>query len=308
MRIVPPPHLFASLDSVLNAFRTANAIVTRNVSVPRCEPLGAESVAQTFNAHGTWSGTPGTTEYSYGGMCEVDNDCPFSFICNPLTSGCIPAADFNSPCSGSSTCPEGPNGEVLVCDAALNLCLPAPLCRSDVNCCGGETFTCDTGASVCRPPLSDCTPPAAVTAECPFEPKEQAECLDGRFCSPQGACVQCLCNADCNPNNDNGLSCNVATGLCQSDDFCDGPEDCPEGQSCDTQANRCHPVCPPEGCPAGEFCDEDDNICRSNANRPCVPDTFEPNNSLEAAVTQRLCFAAARPRSDHPDRGPVSLR
>lgn len=251
-----------------------------------CVPIGATSDADKINAHGNWQGTPGQANYSFKGYCDGNDDCLLGQICNPFTSACILVADYQTGCNTRGECPAG-----LACNPANNKCIPAALCSTTRNCCDTAGFACDTGASLCLPQVIECTPPAPseVTSECPMQPRLTDECQSGRFCAPSGKCVQCVCDGDCDAGS--GLPyCYGALGRCVPEGFCTRAEECGQGQACDTRANFCADACDSnDDCDlASEFCDTTDHVCRPVSDRPCVPDTFEPNDSRATAQSRAV--------------------
>lgn len=260
-----------------------------------CAPLGASAPHQTLNAHGNWTGTPGTTNYIYKNACEVHDDCGIGQICNPLTRGCITASLFAQTCDpqDNDTCPLGPQGETLVCDATSQRCLPSPTCLLTHNCCTQDNLVCDTSANICRAIADECTPPAELTSTCPFLPKDQDTCLTGNFCSEAGTCVQCTCDADCGSDSSPSLKCHLPTSTCKPLDYCSVPSDCHQpSQSCDTQNNTCAPACSEAtataDCGADFFCHPEDKVCRSKSELPCSNDAFYPNRSAATAANLTL--------------------
>ncbi len=253
-----------------------------------CEPLGASGSSTQLNAHGNWSGNPGTDGYTYNGTCEIDSDCGFGQRCNPLTAGCIVAADFVSACGNGQECPPGPHGELLVCEPTSNLCFPAAACDTTNNCCGMENFRCDETATMCRPIASECTPPETITSECPFEPRLTDECEPGTFCGPMGECVACVCDGDCSV----GQKCYPATMSCKALDYCENDGECGDGQTCDEGSRTCVPFCDESNeatvCDEGYYCDLNENLCAPLSDRPCTPDEYAPNGSAESAANITL--------------------
>ena len=253
-----------------------------------CEPLGVSDGADLLNAHGNWSGTPGNSDYTYNGTCAVDSDCGFGQRCNPLTAGCIVAADFVTDCGNGQDCPPGPHGELLVCEPTNDLCFPAATCDTTNNCCGMENFRCDETATMCRPIASECTPPETITSECPFEPRLTDECEPGTFCGPMGECVACVCDGDCSV----GQKCYASTMSCKALDYCENNGECPSGQTCDEDSRTCVAFCDAsnesEVCDEGYYCDLDENLCAPLSDRPCTPDEFAPNQSAETASSLTL--------------------
>lgn len=248
-----------------------------------CEPLGADNSAHQLNAHGNWSGTPGSGDYVYNGTCEIDADCGVGQRCNPLTAGCILAADFAAPCANGESCPAGPHGELLVCEPMSRLCFPAARCDTTANCCGMDNFRCDEGASMCRPIGSECTPPDTITNDCPFEPRLSQECDPGTFCGPMGECVACVCNGDCAV----GQKCYAATASCKSVDYCENDGECGSGLTCDEDSRSCVSYCDATNeatvCPEEYYCNLSENFCEPLADRPCTPDEHAPNHSPQTA-------------------------
>ncbi|MED5465778.1 MAG: hypothetical protein VX699_14095, partial [Myxococcota bacterium] len=260
-----------------------------------CVPLGASAPHQTLNAHGNWSGTPGQTNYTYKGACNIHEDCGIGQICNPLTRGCITASLFSEACDpeDNDTCPLGPQGETLVCDTTSQRCLPSPTCLLTHNCCTQDNLVCDTSANVCRTIADECTPPTELTSTCPFLPKDQDTCLTGSFCSEAGTCVQCTCDADCGDNDAPSLKCHLPTSTCKPLDYCSVASDCDQStQSCDTQNNTCAPACAEAtataDCGPDFFCHPEDKVCRSKSELPCSNDSFYPNHSAATAATLTL--------------------
>ncbi len=255
-----------------------------------CSPLGVvpellgipgDTLPDPTNAHGVWSGTPGTQDYRFVGFCNATSDCATGQVCNSLTRGCVSASAFPDFCESSDECPAG-----LLCDPANNLCLPAALCLSTSNCCGLPDVSCqgfgDSGASLCLPVGDECTPPGPgeLTSTCPQLPVIRGECLAGEFCNPDGRCVQCGCNADCEGT---GFPlCDTTEGRCVG---CLSDEDCSGGETCDPLVQLCRATCENNSdCPFGEFCDTQDNVCRSAQDLPCVQDNNEPNQTLSEAT------------------------
>lgn len=253
-----------------------------------CEPLGASDGADLLNAHGTWSGTPGNDDYTYNGTCEVDSDCGFGQRCNPLTAGCVVAADFVTDCGNGQDCPPGPHGELLVCEPSTNLCLPAAACETTNNCCGMDNFRCDETAAMCRPIASECTPPDTISSDCPFEPRLTDECEPGTFCGPMGECVACVCDGDCSV----GQKCYASTMSCKALDYCENNGECASGQTCDEDSRTCVAFCDAtnesEVCDEGYYCDLAENLCAPLSDRPCTPDEFAPNQSADTASSLTL--------------------
>lgn len=260
--------------------------------VPELLGISGETLPDPTNAHGVWRGAPGTDAYRFVGFCNSTSDCPTGEVCNSLTRGCVSASAFPNICESSDECPSG-----LLCDPANSLCLPAALCLSNANCCGLPDVSCqafgDSGASLCLPVGDECTPPAAsdLTSQCPQLPVIQAECLTGEFCNPDGRCVQCGCDADCDGT---GFPiCDVTDGSCVG---CLGDEDCGSGETCDPQVQLCRETCTTNSdCPFGEFCDPEDSVCRSAQDLPCVQDTNEPNQTLEQAIDGAFSLAVPAP-------------
>ncbi len=256
-----------------------------------CVPLGADDEAQSTNAHGNWLGKPGEASYTFVDLCQSDDDCDIGELCNPLTGGCLVAADYQTSCTLNPSCPAGPNGEYLVCEPITKRCLPAGRCTADYNCCGATSihppngeFRCDPSLSVCRPPANDCDPPTELTSSCPQQPKASNGCDGGLFCTPLGECVQCTCDADCQ----GGLVCYQQRRVCVSVGYCERSTDCDPGQSCDTRAALCKSTCgKDEDCSdPHNYCYTLDHVCRPRTELPCQADLYDTpsNNTPEDAL------------------------
>lgn len=254
-----------------------------------CAPLGAADASRAASAHGNWRGAPGAAAYASLGLCVTDTSCGFGELCNPLTAGCVRAADYQDPCPQRGDCPAGPRGEVLACAPALGRCLPAPACKTGHNCCGAA-LACDAGAGLCRPLRGECDPPAALTSTCPAAPRLTTGCPVGSFCSTLGACIGCGCDADCSA----GQRCWAATSRCVAGDHCEQATDCAAPQACDRAAQACVAACVGDGdCALREWCNPDDHVCRPRSEAPCAPDEWDTggNDTPDAALAQ----AAALP-------------
>ncbi|MBI5511721.1 MAG: PPC domain-containing protein [Deltaproteobacteria bacterium] len=249
-----------------------------------CVPLGAPDAAHADNAHGNWRETPGTPGYTFVDSCTSNDHCNIGEICNPFTGGCITAALFQVSCGLDGKC-DGNNA----CDPVSRKCLPAALCETSHNCCGIEEFACgSTVPKVCEHIRTECTPPAEdqITARCPFAPKNQDACTTGLWCSDLGRCVQCLCDADCGEST-SLPRCYGPTGRCVSLDFCTAASECTTpGTACDRRNRICKPACSDDTqCEQGlEYCDPGDSVCRFLSERPCSPDAYEPNQTIEGAA------------------------
>ncbi|MEL6548187.1 MAG: hypothetical protein AAFQ82_26405, partial [Myxococcota bacterium] len=232
------------------------------------------------NAHGVWSGEPGTSTYRFNGLCSENSDCEGAFqLCNPLTRGCVSSAEFNTACTSSDDC----DGE-LVCEETTGLCLPAALCRTTENCCGVANVSCQAtstpSVSLCLAIGDECTPPepGELTNECPATPIIQNECLQGEFCNANGLCVQCGCDADCASDFP---VCDVSEGRCVG---CLGAGDCDSGETCDPLTSTCQQACASSNeCPSNEFCEPTLGVCRAQSTE-CVADENEPNGTVQEAV------------------------
>lgn len=273
-----------------------------------CIQLASADSAKALHAHGRWDGTPDASgSGAVDRPCEADEDCGVGELCNPFTGGCVVAADFRSRCGPGGSCEDAePSGVVLACDTTSSRCLPAGLCWVDGqrlatdpeydphrNCCDVSTFVCTAsdGEGFCVPRQQECTPPAEVTNACPMQPREQAGCAPGLFCSLAGRCVQCTCDTDCDQTG--GLRCYAPTGRCVAADFCTQAAECDAGQSCDTTLEQCRPRCSADNqCDGGEYCrtttyveePEADYVCRPRSELPCPTDEYEPNQTAADAL------------------------
>lgn len=251
-----------------------------------CLPLAGPD--HSSNGHGNWQSLGDNRGQQFLGVCESDDQCSLGEICNPLTRGCISAASYLIACDSSNNCPAGQSGEILTCDAQSRLCLPAPACRSEANCCGNTTLSCDANAGVCLARHDECQPPPQVTDQCPFAPRSDIGCENrpDTFCSNLGRCVECVCDADCDPQT--GMSrCYATSGRCVTQDYCENTSDCSiAGNNCDVVRRLCVPACTlDEQCPNGAYCESTLQVCRAWTDRACVNDSFEPNNSADQALS-----------------------
>ena len=175
-----------------------------------CEALGASNPNEAPNAHGNWIGSPGNEDYIFVDRCLEDSDCSLGELCNTATGGCVLAADYPESCSSDLDCPRGPEGEILSCDTARSLCLPAAKCEDNQQCCDRSGVVCSQTQGLCLPLQDECTPTPGDELEstCPLSPQTD-ECPDGLFCSNDGQCVQCQCDDDCGSP---ALKCRIYDG------------------------------------------------------------------------------------------------
>ncbi len=322
-----------------------------------CTAFGAPSSDLALNAHGNWTGTPGSETYAFEDFCRQDSDCTAGRLCNPFTAGCVIAADFDTPCDAANPCTL-PN---TACAPGIARCLPAGLCVSDYHCteglcaadgdcaagevCNALTAACVTAAlfttpcaggcallgpagellacdkshnlclpaprlacgcgPVCREKKAECSPVAVLDACCPASPRPQtAFCAVGEFCSPHGECVQCLCDGDCPLSG----RCHPVSGKCVADNFCSTAEECDSLlESCDRADQVCKPRCDDDGdCETDEYCktvpyvqpSQQDFVCRPRAELPCLPDSFEPNQTADEALANARALPLPTPGND----------
>ncbi len=215
----------------------------------------------------------------------LGNCCKLGFFCDIYSGRCLKVADYTRSCTTENPCPDGE-----VCDIYHNVCVPQPSCASQYNCCtvdekiAGLPMACSLSTGRCNDYEIVCTPPAEPTSRCPYLPKEEDECDSGKFCVDPGICVQCTCDADC-PKGSN-LVCNLATGLCKSPYSCQVNGDCnSNSQLCDPTIGRCVTKCTFDfECGYEEYCEKSLNMCRPESQRPCQPDSYEPNDDKNSAA------------------------
>ena len=272
-----------------------------------CAPLGATmapSSGYEANAHGIWEGVAGEDSYTFVKTCSSDQDCTIGQLCNPLTKGCVDAASYQVACSViTDVCP---SGQACATSISNPVCLPTALCQTQSNCYGDPDLICgatDGSTGLCIPDQNECTPPATLTSTCPLLPRELGGDCNGEnccsapaFCSHFGACVECVCDADCAPDGSgNNTKCYLADNTCRPADYCVDSTECADGQSCDTENKKCSATCTPETvsqvCSDVEFCNTVFGVCRPLTELPCAADDWEPNDTKEEASSANIALS-----------------
>ena len=263
------------------------------------------------NAHGNWIGSPGNEDYIFVDRCLEDSDCSLGELCNTATGGCVLAADYPESCSSDLDCPRGPEGEILSCDTARSLCLPAAKCEDNQQCCDRSGVVCSQTQGLCLPLQDECTPTPGDELEstCPLSPQATDECPDGLFCSNDGQCVQCQCDDDCGSP---ALKCRIYDGTCVAASYCEQDSDCDTQEVCKIDVNECVDRCDPnqnDSCPPQSFCDEELLYCRNNSERPALkmgsPLTMRVKTQrhsisvITMTLSASLPFAMLRPTSSY---------
>lgn len=222
--------------------------------------------------------------------CERDRECARDEMCHPLERLCRLKPCFGRDCTIHDDCGLG---EFCV----QGLCLvgsqtTAAGCRVS-SCADGEV--CDVGER-CHPINRVCEEDlgCANDADC----GEAQRCVAGRCelaCTAQtalevcglrrvcddGACVDCVKDGDCGA----GLTCDREQKMCVSPFSCRNNRDCQAPLVCNRLTRECTVdpgPCVSEGdCPDDETCQLATGKC---VPRACIPDRFEPNDSLERAT------------------------
>lgn len=164
------------------------------------------------------SGDPGPEPPAKGAIgsdCSSNDQCDSRYC---ATNELFPGGYCLANCEGEGACPQG-----STCSAFFTYHWCLDNCKSDDDC--RDDYLCQYG--VCRPGCAD----------------EDAYCLEGDRCSPDGRCQgPCKSNDDCTPNRCQDGEC---VPLCQND------TDCLPGFGCDTGSGDCLPKA---GKALGEAC------------------------------------------------------
>ena len=61
-------------DDCVECYRDEHCDRHTECNYSTCKPIGAEDPQHTLNAHGNWTGTPGTPGYTFVDFCSTDQD------------------------------------------------------------------------------------------------------------------------------------------------------------------------------------------------------------------------------------------
>ncbi|MBA2663024.1 MAG: hypothetical protein H0U74_12070 [Bradymonadaceae bacterium] len=258
------------------------------------------------------------------GAC-TDGVCQNAEVC-AVEANCVPGYY----CSADGSCQQNPCQNISCprgqCTPSTGQCANAPTCTrategSDCladnycfaqNCVSAEALctelNCPAGRGVCDPSLRACV----NATDCEGSDRN---CISGQFCNEINRCQQNLCNAT-SGQCARGV-CEPGTGSCVNAPTCSGPSGCIDnfmciGGSCQASAEACvectgNQVCnfepsslsvscaeSAQGCLNGLGC-LGERVCRDGrcaAPTACVPDAYEPNNSLADAANLKQALVS----------------
>lgn len=183
--------------------------------------------------------------------CRTDPDsCPDGQLCDAMTHMCV-----DEPCEGDDACAAGE-----YCDAGT--CTEG--CREGEDCGEpdeqGRASICNTETRACEP-LFPCCNADACTAALP----EACAADGGDVIDGVGTCDQNPCGADCEEDIDCpiGQYCNTEDDRCADGCRLEEPETCLPSEICDPDKHTCEPLrCVTDAeCPEDRYCDQDTSLC-----------------------------------------------
>lgn len=200
----------------------------------------------------------------FGTDCKVHDDCGLGEFC--VQGLCLRGSESTAEGCKVVTCAEGE-----ICDAGQR-CNPVNLvceedlgCSADVDC--GDGMRCIVSAGRCE---LGCTPDTAA-----------AVCGVTRVCA-DGACVDCTTDEHCGA----GLNCDRERKICVAPFSCVSTRDCEPPLVCNSLTKQC--TVDPGPCLSNEDCGIED-VCQLSSGKCvpalCVPDRYEPNDTLATART-----------------------
>jgi hypothetical protein len=233
--------------------------------------------------------------------CNSSTDCPALTACNTTTHLCGAACDMNTPCNGGC-CTAANNGTCMqgtmtgACGNSGGLCSDCSMNRNGSKCepvNGGGQCGCMM--------LADCTGMSAGATSC-------TNGICNFACDVNNKCPNGCCSAMMNGTCQTGtgpMACGAAMGLCADCTNsamghacrppgvcgCNGPTDCPMGQSCNNTTHVCSAMCGGGfsacngGCCAGNMC--------AGGNMPAACGTM--NNCTDCTMSNmgHQCVAGA---------------
>ena len=259
---------------------------------------------------GQSSQNQGNSSSNNNNFTDYGDNCPCHMYYNETTQSCLWVEGYGNDCVEDTECSLGEacirglctsfTGKTT-CDTDQNcgpseVCLKT-ICVSDVGCyCDsdcGDGDTCDLATHECLT--------SGSTTHCTSETQRQ-DCLPTEYCL-DGLCVQCSSDDECGP----GLKCNLSTGKCISEYYCEADEEClQQNMTCNEELHQCVPTS--EDCssnddcafgkecnPMTSHCDDPDLICRQNSDCDngliCNQQTYICESANTNSSTGDICIS-----------------